>query len=48
MVEIKESIIVDREKEFIAEEISFFNFVVKDYSHPIAPDPKAYAEQEYN
>ena len=34
MVEIKDPIIKDREDEFIADEISFLNFVVSDYSKP--------------
>ena len=39
MVEIKEPVIIDREKDYVADEISFVNFVVKDYSDPIAPKP---------
>jgi hypothetical protein len=43
MVEIKDPEIVEREKFFIPDEITFLNFVVSDYSNPIAPDPKTYA-----
>jgi hypothetical protein len=39
MVEIKDPEIVDREKEFIADEIFFINYVVSNYSNPIAPEP---------
>ena len=48
MVEVKEPVIIDREKNFVADEIWFTNFVVSDYSNPIAPDPRAYAEEEYD
>ncbi len=48
MVEIKDPEIVEREKFFIPDEITFLNFVVSDYSNPIAPDPKTYAEYEYD
>ena len=48
MVEIKDPIIVYREKDFVAEEISFVNFVVPSYSNPKAPDPHFYAEYEYD
>jgi hypothetical protein len=44
MVEISEPIILDRAREFVADEISFVNYVVPDYSNPIAPKPRAYAE----
>jgi hypothetical protein len=48
MVEVKDPVIIDREKNFVADEIWFTNFVVSDYSNPIAPDPRAYAEEEYD
>ena len=48
MVEVKDPVIIDREKNFVADEIWFINFVLSDYSNPIAPDPKAYAEEEYD
>ena len=48
MVEIKDPDIVDREKVYIPNEISFLNYVVSDYSNPIAPEPKDYAEKEYD
>ena len=48
MVEIKDSVIIEREKDFVADEISFVNFVVSDYSNPIAPTPNEYAETEYD
>ncbi len=48
MVEVKEPVITDREKNFVADEIWLINFVVSDYSNPIAPDPRAYAEEEYD
>ena len=41
MVEVKDPVIVDREKDYVADEVSIINFVVKDYSNPIAPEPKA-------
>ena len=46
MVEIKDPIIKDREDEFIADEISFLNFVVSDYSKPILPINLAEAEYD--
>jgi hypothetical protein len=48
MVEIKDSVIIDRENEFIADEISFLNFVVSDYSNPKNQDPAIIAETEYD
>ena len=48
MVEIKDSVIIEREKDFVADEISFVNFVVSDYSNPIAPTPNEYAKTEYD
>ena len=48
MVEISDPIIVDRQKEFVPDEISFINYVVSDYSDPIAPEPNVYAELEYD
>ena len=44
MVEIKDSIVFDREKEFVPDCIWFINFVVKNYNNTIAPEPRAYAE----
>jgi hypothetical protein len=35
MVEIQDPAIKDRQDEFIADEISFLNFVVSDYDNPI-------------
>ena len=46
MVEIKDPIIKDREDEFIADEISFLNFVVSDYSKPILPEKLADTEYD--
>ena len=43
MVEIEEPTVIERGKEFVADEISLVNYVVKDYSNPIAPEPKEYA-----
>ncbi len=34
MVEVKDPVLIDRENEFTADEISFLNFVVSDYSNP--------------
>ena len=48
MVEIKDSVIIERAKDFVADEISFVKFVVSDYSNPIAPTPNEYAETEYD
>jgi hypothetical protein len=48
MVEIKDPSVFDREKHFVADEISFVNFVISDYSNPVAPDPKEYAIFEYD
>jgi hypothetical protein len=44
MVEIQDPTVFERGKDFVADEISLVNFVVKDYSNPIAPEPKEYAE----
>ena len=46
MVEIKDPVIKDREDEFIADEISFLNFVVSDYSK--TKPPINLAEVEYD
>ena len=46
MVEIKDPIIKDREDEFIADEISFLNFVVSDYSKPTLPEELASKEYD--
>jgi hypothetical protein len=43
MVEIKDPSVHLRENDFVADEISFVNFVVRDYSNPIMPVPKDYA-----
>ena len=48
MVEIKEPTVLDREKDFVPDEISFVNYVVRIYNKPIAPEPKEYAIIEYN
>lgn len=48
MVEIKDIVVYNREKEFVADHIQFINYVVKDYDAPIAPEPRDYAEQEYD
>jgi len=48
MVEVKDPVIIDIKKNFVADEIWFINFVLSDFSNPIAPDPKAYAEKEYD
>ena len=47
MVEVQEPILVDRGKDYVADEILLLNYVVSDYSQPIAPEPKEYAETEY-
>ena len=47
MVEIKDPSVFEREKHFVADEISFVNFVISDYSSPVAPNPKEYAKTEY-
>ena len=36
MVEIKDPVIADREKAFVADHIEFINFVTKSYNNPIA------------
>ena len=38
MVEIQDPVIKDRQEEFIADEISFLNFVVSDYDNPIVKE----------
>ena len=48
MVEFKDPVIINIKKNFVADEIWFINFVLSDFSNPIAPDPKAYAEKEYD
>ena len=48
MVEINDPIILERQKDFVPDHISFINFVVPDYRNPIAPNPKVYAEEEYD
>ena len=48
MVEINDPIILERQKDFVSDQISFINFVVPDYSNPIAPNPRVYAEKEYD
>ncbi len=47
MVEVKNPVIVDRENEFVADEISFLNFVVSDYSNPTIDEPEEQARKEY-
>jgi hypothetical protein len=48
MVEVKDAEIFDRETMYVADEIFFLNYVISDYSQPIAPEPKNYAENEYD
>ncbi len=48
MVEIKDPDVIKRKKDFVSDHITFINFVVSDYSNPIPPAPKAYAEEEYD
>jgi hypothetical protein len=48
MVEFKDPVIINIKKNFVADEIWFINFILSDYSNPIAPDPRAYAEEEYD
>ena len=48
MVEIKDPIIKDREDEFIADEISFLNFVVSDYSKPKLTLTEEQVSKEYD
>jgi hypothetical protein len=47
MVEVKEPILVNRGKAFVPDELFLLNYVVSNYSQPIAPEPKEYAETEY-
>ena len=47
MVEIKDPIVADREKDFVPDEITFVNYVVRHYDNPIAPEPNEYAIIEY-
>ena len=47
MVEIQHPVIKDRENAFVPDYICFLNFVVSDYSSPIAPEPATYAVAEY-
>ena len=48
MVEIKDPEIIEREKDFVADHITVINFVEPYQSNPIAPEPRAYAEEEYD
>ena len=48
MVEIKDFVIIEKEIDFVVDEAKFVNFVVSDYSNPIAPKPNKYAETEYD
>ena len=48
MVEIKDPIVADREKDFVPDEINFVNYVVRHYDNPIAPEPNEYAILEYD
>ena len=48
MVEVKDPVIVDREDEFLADEISFLNFVLSDYSNLITEEPEKQAAKEYD
>ena len=47
MVEVKDPVIKDREDDYIADETSFLNFVVSDYSKP-GHEPAKWANEEYD
>ena len=47
MVDVEESIIVDRSKPFVPDEIYYINYVVTNY-RPILPNPQEYAEEEFD
>lgn len=48
MVEIKDPSVHLRENDFVADEISFVNFVVRDYSDPKFPVPCEYAAEIFD
>ena len=48
MVEIQDPVIKDRQEEFIADEISFLNFVVSDYDKPIVKENAEQASIDYD
>ena len=48
MVEVEEPVIVDRQKEFVPDEISLVNYVLSDYENPVAPEPRDYARKEFD
>ena len=48
MVEIQDPVIKDRQEEFIADEISFLNFVVSDYDNPIVKENAEQASIDYD
>jgi hypothetical protein len=48
MVDVEHPVIKDRQIEYEADEISFLNFVITDYSNPIAPEPETYANYEFD
>ena len=48
MVEIKDPSVHSREKDFVADEISFVNFVVRDYNDPTLPEPHEYESLVYD
>ena len=48
MVEVQDPVLIDRENEFIPDEISFLNFVVSDYSNPTLEDSEKDAENLYD
>lgn len=48
MVNVEHPLILEREIPFVADEISFVNVVISDYSNPIVPDPQEYAATEFD
>ena len=48
MVEVQDPVLIERQNEFIPDEISFLNFVVSDYSNPKNLEPAIIAENEYD
>jgi hypothetical protein len=48
MVNVEHPLILEREIPFIADEISFVNVVMSEYSNPIAPNPEVYAATEFD
>jgi hypothetical protein len=50
MVETRSSAAVEKDEPFVPDEISFLNFVLSDYSNPIAPKENElleFANKEY-